>query len=448
MTTSTARPDEAKEYVLRMAKENDVRFIRLWFTDILGSLKGFAITVAELETALEKGMGFDGSSIEGFARIDESDMVAMPEPTTFRILPWRPRQNAVARMFCDVLTPAGVPFEGDPRYVLKRNLERAAKLGYTFYVGPELEFFYFKTPNSTEPLDQGGYFDLTPLDMATDLRRETVLTVEEMGIPVEYSHHEVATSQHEIDLRYTDALTMADTVMTYRLVVKEVAQRHGVYASFMPKPVAGINGSGMHVHQSLFKNRRNAFFDAEDPWKLSKVAKSYIGGLLRHAPEITAVTNQWVNSYKRLIPGYEAPVYISWASVNRSDLIRVPAYRQGKEESVRIEYRAPDPACNPYLAFSVMLAAGLEGIEKGYEPPSPVEENVYEMSEEQRQARGIGTLPGSLIEAVSLAEQSDVVRKALGEHVFASFIRNKKIEWDRYRSAVTDYELKRYLPIL
>lgn len=440
--------DEAVEYVLRTIRENDVHFVRFWFTDILGNLKGFSVNVAELENALERGMGFDGSSIEGFARIDESDMVAMPDPSTFRVLPWRPKQNAVGRMFCDILTPEGKSFEGDPRAVLKRNLERASKLGYTFYVGPELEYFYFKSSDSTEPLDLGGYFDQTPLDVSTDLRRETVLTLEEMGIPVEYSHHEVAPSQQEIDLRYTDALTMADTVMTYRLVVKEVALRHGAYATFMPKPVATINGSGMHVHMSLFQGSRNAFFDSQDPYHLSKIAKCFIAGLMRHAEEITVVTNQWVNSYKRLIPGYEAPVYISWASINRSDLIRIPAYREGKEESVRIEYRAPDPACNPYLAFSVLLAAGLEGVEKEYEVPPPVMENVYEMSPEERVRRGIRSLPGSLWEAIQCAERSEVVQRALGEHVFHSFIQNKKIEWDNYRSQVTDYELKRYLPIL
>ena len=439
---------EAKEYVLHLAKENDVKFIRLWFTDILGALKGFAITVDELADALDRGKGFDGSSIEGFARIDESDMIAFPEPATFRILPWRPRQNAVARMFCDILTPDGEPFAGDPRYVLKRNLKRAAAMGFSFYVGPELEYFYFKDAEHLEPLDAGGYFDQTPLDLATDLRRETVLTLEELGIPVEYSHHEVAPSQHEVDLRYTDALTMADTVMTYRLVVKEVAMRNGVYATFMPKPIATINGSGMHVHQSLFRGDKNAFFDAEDPAHLSQLARCYIAGLMRHAPEITSVTSQWVNSYKRLIPGYEAPVYISWAYINRSDLIRVPAYREGREDSVRIEYRAPDPACNPYLAFSVMLAAGLAGVEHEYEVPSPVTENVYEMSEEERQARGIGTLPGSLWEAVQLTQESELVRNALGERVFQSFIRNKRIEWEHYRSQVTDYEVKRYLPIL
>ncbi|MDP2919880.1 MAG: glutamine synthetase family protein [Dehalococcoidia bacterium] len=443
------KKDESKEYVLKMAKENDVKFIRLWFTDILGILKSFAITVEELEGALEEGMGFDGSSIEGFARIDESDMVAMPDPDTFQILPWRPREhNAVARMFCDVLKPGGEPFEGDPRLVLKKNLKKAADLGYTYYVGPELEYFYFKDSAGTEFLDSGGYFDLTPLDAATDLRRETVLTLEQMGIGVEYSHHEVAPSQHEIDMRYTDALTMADSVMTYRLVVKQVAINNGVYATFMPKPVFGINGSGMHVHQSLFKGDRNAFFDPKGKYYLSKVARSYVAGLLKYAPEITAINNQWVNSYKRLVPGYEAPVYLSWAKRNRSDLIRVPEYRPGREKATRIELRSPDPACNPYLCFSVMLAAGLKGIEDGLEPPEPVEENVYEMTEAQRAARGIKTLPSSLAEALQLTEKSKLVKEALGDHVFNAFIENKKIEWDRYRIHVTKYEIEKYLPIL
>ncbi|MEE8374559.1 MAG: glutamine synthetase family protein, partial [Dehalococcoidia bacterium] len=389
------------------------------------------------------------SSIEGFARIDESDMVAMPDADTFQLLPWRPKErHAVARMFCDVQTPEGAPFEGDPRYVLKRNLKRAADLGYTYYVGPELEYFYFRDSNGTETLDSGGYFDMTPLDSAHDLRRETVLTLEEMGIAVEYSHHEVAASQHEIDVRYTDAMTMADNVMTYRLVVKQVALQNGVYATFMPKPVFGSNGSGMHVHQSLFRGERNAFFDKNDPYHLSKEGRAFVAGLLKHAPEITSITNQWVNSYKRLVPGYEAPVYLSWARRNRSDLVRIPEYQPGKEQSTRIEFRSPDPACNPYLAFSVMLAAGLEGIEKGYEAPAPVEENVYEMSAEERERRGIEMLPGSLIEAVELTEKSDLVRKALGEHVFNAFITNKKIEWNEYRTQVTEYELKRYLPIL
>ncbi len=441
--------EEGKEYVLKMARENDVKFIRLWFTDILGFLKNFAITVEELEGALEEGMGFDGSSIEGFARIDESDMVALPDPDTFRLLPWRSKEHpSVARMFCDILHPGGEPFEGDPRYVLKRNLKRAADKGYTYYVGPELEFFYFRDSQGTEFLDQGGYFDLTPRDAATDWRKDTVLTLEEMGIGVEYSHHETAPSQHEIDIRYTDALTMADSVMTYRLVVKEVALKYGVYATFMPKPVLGINGNGMHTHQSLFKGDRNTFFDPKAPYHLSKEAKCFVAGLLKHAPEITAVTNQWVNSYKRLVPGYEAPVYLSWARRNRSDLIRIPEYRPGREKSTRIEFRSPDPACNPYLAFSVMLAAGLEGIEKGYEAPEPIEENVYEMSEEERKKRGIDTLPASLQEAILLTEKSELVRKALGDHVFNAFIKNKKIEWDQYRIQVTEYELKRYLPIL
>jgi len=440
---------ESKEYVLKMAKENDVRFIRMWFTDILGVLKSFAITVDELEGALEEGMGFDGSSIEGFARIDESDMIAKPDPDTFQILPWRPLEhNAVARMFCDILKPGGEPFEGDPRYVLKRNLKKAADLGFTYYVGPELEFFYFKDSKSTETLDSGGYFDLTPMDAATDLRRNTVITLEKMGIGIEYSHHEVAPSQHEIDMRYTDALTMADNVMTYRLVVKQIAINQGAYATFMPKPVFGINGSGMHVHQSLFKGDRNAFFDAKGKYFLSKLARSYVAGLLKYAPEITAVNNQWINSYKRLVPGYEAPVYLSWAKRNRSDMIRVPEYRPGKEKATRIELRSPDPACNPYLCFSVMLASGLKGIEEGLEPPEPVEENVYEMSEKEREARGIKTLPGSLADAIALTEKSELVRTALGDHVFNAFLENKKIEWNQYRLHVSKYEIDRYLPML
>jgi glutamine synthetase len=440
--------DDPREYVLRMAKENDVKFVRMWFADILGNLKGFVITVAELENALERGMSFDGSAIEGFARSDESDMVAMPDPTTFSILPWRPRQNAVARMFCDILRPNGEPFEGDSRYVLKRNLSRAAKMGFTFMVGPEMEHFYFTSQNSTEPLDHGGYFDHTPQEAATNLRRETVLTLEEMGIPVEYSHHEVAKSQHEIDLRHTDALTMADAVMTYRFVVKEVAIRHNVYATFMPKPLPDQNGNGMHVNQSLFRGEQNAFYDENDPYKLSETGYMYIAGLLRHAPEIACVCCQWVNSYKRLAPGFEAPIYTSWAPVNRADLVRVPAYRQGKEESVRIEFRLPDPTCNPYLAFSVMLAAGLEGIEKEYAPVPPAESDVHLMSDKERLTRNIQRLPRTLYEAVLLAERSELVTRALGEHTFQSFIQNKRIEWEQFSSAVTDFEIKRYLPTL
>jgi glutamine synthetase len=438
-----------KEYALEMAEKNDVKFIRLWFTDILGFLKSFAITVEELENALDEGMGFDGSSIEGFARIDESDMVAKPDPSTFQLLPWRPREkSAVARMFCDILEPDGTPYKGDPRRVLKDMLKKASDMGYIFYVGPELEYFYFENDTSTEPLDKGGYFDLIPSDVASDLRKETALVLEEMGIKIEYSHHEVAPSQHELVLKYTDALNMADNVMTYRLVVKEVALKGNVYATFMPKPVFGQNGSGMHTHQSLFRGEKNAFFDPNDEYHLSDIAKGYIAGIMHHAPEITLLTNQWVNSYKRLVPGYEAPVYISWAQRNRSDLIRVPVYKPGREKATRIEYRSPDPACNPYLAFAVMLAAGLEGIEKGYKLRKPINKNVYEMSEEDRDIEKIATLPTSLYEAIQLAEKSKLVRKTLGDHIFFSLIENKKIEWERYRIQVTNYELNEYLPVL
>ena len=437
-----------KAYVLRLAKEHDVRFIRLWFTDILGFLKSFAITIDELEKALEEGMGFDGSSIEGFARIDESDMLATPDPNTFCLLPWRPKENAVARMFCDITYPGGKLFEGDPRYVLKRNLAAASRLGYTFYVGPELEFFFFKSAEAPIPIDAGGYFDLTPLDAASDLRRDIILSMEEMGIGIEYSHHEAAPSQHEIDFRYTDALTMADNVMTYRLVVKEIAFKHGVYASFMPKPLAERNGSGMHVNMSLFTGARNAFYEPKDRLHLSKTAKQFMAGILRHAPEMTLVLNQWVNSYKRLVPGYEAPVYVTWASRNRSDMVRIPMYKPGKETATRIELRSPDPACNPYLAFSVILAAGLEGIEKRWELPPPTEGNVLELDETERSRRGIAQLPGSLGEAIALAEESKLLRRALGGHVYDSFLKNKKIEYDRFRKALTDYELKTYLPLL
>ncbi len=438
-----------KEYVIKMARENDVRFIRFWFTDILGFLKSFAITISELEEAMEDGMGFDGSSIEGYARIDESDMIAMPDPGTFVILPWRPREhNAVGRMFCDIVKPGGDPYEKDPRFVLKKNLKRAAEKGYTYYVGPELEYFYFRNPESTEVLDRGGYFDLTPLDVASDLRRDTVLALEELGIGVEYSHHEVGPSQHEIDMRYTDALTMADNAMTFRLVVKEIAILNGVYATFMPKPLFGHNGSGMHTHMSLFKGERNAFHDADDKNHLSDAAKKFIAGLLRHAPEITLVCNQWVNSYKRLVPGYEAPVFLSWAVRNRSDLVRVPEYKPGKEKATRIEFRSPDPACNPYLAFAAMLSAGLEGIEKGYELADSVERNVYEMCEEERCELGIGQLPEDLWEAIQLAEKSELLRKTLGDSVFESLIENKKIEWERYRAQVTEWEMSNYLPVL
>jgi len=440
--------EKAIEHVLKTSRDKDVKLISLWFTDILGFLKSLDITPRELETVLANGAGFDGSSIEGFARIDESDMIALPDPSTFQILPWSQPQYPVARMFCDILKPGGEPFEGDPRYVLKRTLQRATDLGYTFNVGPELEYFYFKSAEGTQCLDEGGYFDLTPPDIASDLRLETVLTLEQMGITVQYSHHEGATSQHEIDLLYSDALTVADSIMTARLVIKEIAQKHGIYATFMPKPILGVNGSGMHVHQSLFNSNGNAFFDKNSTYYLSKTARQFTAGLLKHAPEITSVVSQWVNSYKRLVSGYEAPVYLSWARRNRSDMIRIPEYQPGKENSTRVEFRVPDPACNPYLAFSVMLAAGLDGVEKEYELADPVEENVFEMTAEERNQRGIGSLPGDLSEAIGLTENSQLVRKTLGDHVFDSFVKNKKIEWDLYRTQITEYELKRYLPIL
>jgi glutamine synthetase len=435
------------EYVLRTIEERGIRFIRLWFTDVLGFLKSFTITSQELEGAFAEGMGFDGSSIEGFSRIQESDMVAFPDPATFQIIPWK-MEVPVARMFCDVWTPDGMPFDGDPRGVLKRQLQRAADLGFTFYVGPELEYFYFRSLDDPAFLDQGGYFDETPLDVATDYRKRTVQYLEAMGIPVEYVHHEVAPSQHEIDLRYADALTMADNVMAYRLTVKEVAQEFGIYATFMPKPVAGVNGSGMHTHQSLFEGDRNAFFDAADGYHLSKTAKHYIAGLLRHSPEITLLTNQWVNSYKRLVPGFEAPVYVCWARRNRSALVRVPEYKPGKEEATRIEFRSPDPACNPYLAFAAMLAAGLAGIEGEYELPPEASNNIYEMTDDEREAAGIASLPEDLVEAIHIAEHSDLVRATLGDHVHEFLMRNKREEWDGFKAYVSPFELERYLPVL
>jgi glutamine synthetase len=444
----TAAKTKTKEDVMELVKEYNVKFVRFWFTDILGQLKSFAVTSEELETAFEEGMGFDGSSIKGYARIDESDMIARPDPSTFQLLPWRPREKAVARMFCDILNPDGTSYEGDPRYALKRNLDRLKAHGYTFYLGPELEFFYFKNSKGTELLDEGGYFDLTTLDAASDLRRETVLTLEAMGIKVEYSHHEVAPSQHEIDLHYAEALEMADNVMTYRIVVKEVASSYGCYATFMPKPIFGQNGSGMHTHQSLFKDGKNAFFDANDKYYLSDVAKKYIAGILKHAPEITAFANQWINSYKRLVPGYEAPVYMAWARRNRSALVRVPLYKPGKEQATRIEFRSPDPACNPYLAFSVMLAAGLEGIEKNYELPEPVEKDIFQLTSEEKMELGIESLPSDLFQAIGKVEESEIVHRALGDHIFNNFITSKKIEWDDYRARVHPYELDKYLSIL
>jgi len=438
-----------KEDVLKIVKEKNVRFIKLWFVDILGAVKSFTITRKELEGAFKEGMGFDGSSIEGFARIFESDLVAVPDPSTFSILPWRPKEDAVAKMFCDILTPDGKPYDGDTRYILKKNLEEMKKEGFdTFNLGPELEYFYFRNDKIPEIMDEGGYFDFLPLDLGHDLRRQTIQYLEEMGIPVEYSHHEVAPSQHEIDLRYADALSMADNVITYKVVVKSVAWLKGVYATFMPKPLFGQNGSGMHTHMSLFLKGKNAFFSNTDSYNLSENAKHFIAGIMVHAREICSITNQWVNSYKRLVPGYEAPVYIVWGRKNRSALVRVPMYKPGKELATRVEVRFPDPACNPYLAFSVLLAAGLEGIRKKYPIPEPVEADVYHMPDEEREKLHIKTLPGSLIEAIQETEKSTLVRKALGDHIFNKLIENKKIEWDRYRQQVTNYEIEKYFPIL
>jgi glutamine synthetase len=443
--------ERQQDYVLRSVEERGIRFIRLWFTDVVGQLKSIAIVPGELENAFSEGMTFDGSSIDGFSRVQESDMLLHPDPNTFELLPWRGDDTPVARMFCDVTTLDGTPFAGDPRHVLRRQLDLAREKGFSFYVGPDMEFFYFASDGgkpTAVPLDAGGYFDLTTVDVATDLRRRTILALESIGIPVRYSHHEDSPSQHEIDLRYTDALTMADNIMTFKLVVKEIALERGVYASFMPKPLPGVQGSGMHTHLSLFEGDENAFSDPGDEAGLSKVAKGFVAGLLAHAREITAVTNQWVNSYKRLVVGFEAPVYVAWARNNRSALLRVPESKKGKPGSTRVEFRSPDPACNPYLAFAVILAAGLKGIEDSYELPPELTANLYEMTPEERLAEGVAALPGSLEEAIACMEQSELVPQALGEHVFEWFIRNKRAEWEAYRTQVTPFELERYLPIL
>jgi glutamine synthetase len=437
-----------KEEVLALIDENKVKYIRLWFTDILGQLKGMSITRSEIEHVLEDGQGFDGSSIEGFVRIEESDMVAIPDLNTFKIFPWLIGGEKVALMFCDIHNSDGTPYAGDPRYVLKRNLKKLEKRGWTLYLGPEMEFFYFKDHKSPEVLDEGGYFDYTTVDESVKVRKKAVSALEGLGIRVECSHHEVASSQHEIDLQYQNALTMADHAMIYRLVVKEVALENGLYATFMPKPIYGVNGSGMHTHQSLFKGEKNLFFDSNDKYHLSKIGKCYMAGLLRHVKELTLVTNQWVNSYKRLVAGYEAPVYISWGRRNRSSLIRVPMYKPGREKATRIELRSPDPACNPYLAFSVMLASGLKGIEEEYELPEPIEENIFEMSEEQRAKNNIAFLPDTLENATREMEKSDLMRQTLGDHIFHHLIANKKVEWDAYKVHISQYELDKYLPLL
>jgi glutamine synthetase len=440
--------ERKKEYVVRTAEERGVRLIRLWFTDVLGQLKSVAISPDELENAFEEGMHFDGSSIDGFSRKQESDVLAIPDPLTFGLLPWGNGDDLSARMFCDIMNPDGTPFSGDPRQVLKRNVDRARERGYEFMVAPEMEFFYFRNGDASkplEPLDQGSYFDLTTADVASDLRKRTLLVLEQMGIAVEYSVHEDAPSQHEIDLRYTDALAMADNVMTFRLLVREIAMEQGAFATFMPKPLAGVQGSGMHTHMSLFEGDQNAFHDPGDPSGLSAVGRQFIAGLLHHAPEITAVTNQLVNSYKRLVVGYEAPVYVTWARNNHSALVRVPVTKRGKSSSTRIEYRAPDPACNPYLAYSVMLAAGLKGIEEGYELPPEASANVFEMTDEERAAEGMRPLPQSLSDALDVMEGSELVAEALGEHIFEWFLRNKRAEWQDYKAQVSQFELDRYL---
>jgi glutamine synthetase len=435
--------------VKAIVADRGIRFISFWFTDVLGQLKSFSINAAELDGAFEAGMGFDGSSITGFNAIEESDMIAMPDPSTFALLPWRPDEQGAGRMFCDILTPERTPYEGDPRHILRRAVARASELGFdTFNVGPELEYFLFKDATGTEPLDSGGYFDLTTLDAGSDVRRDTMIALEKLGIHVEYSHHEVGPSQHEIDIRYADAMKMADDCMTYRITVKELALKYGWHATFMPKPMFGENGSGMHTHQSLFAGGHNAFFDADDPYFLSAAGKAFIAGQLRHAREICSIFAQWVNSYKRLVPGYEAPVYVAWSRRNRSALVRVPLYHPGSEAATRMELRCPDPACNPYLTFAALLQAGLEGIEHGYELPEPMEKNLYHLAPEERRRLGIEQLPETLGAAVELTADSELALRTLGEHTFNRYVEIKRREAEEYRVHVTRWELDRYLPIL
>jgi len=436
------------EELLRLVKEKGVKTIQLWFVDILGTLKCISITAGELSEALKHGKGFDGSSVTGFAEAQESDIIARPDPHTFTILPWTKKDFPIGRMFCDILNPDGTPYAGDTRETLKRILQRARNMGFDFYVGPEIEYFYFKTDKKPEVLDEGSYFELIPNDIANNLRNQTVRTLEEMGIVVEASHHEVSPSQHEIDPKFSDALKTADNILTCRFVIKEIAQQQGVHATFMPKPIFGVNGTGMHLHQSLFRGKTNVFFNRQDKYSLSQAAKQFIAGELKHAREICALTAQWVNSYKRLVAGFEAPVYISWGQRNRTALIRVPLYRPGNEKATRAELRCPDPACNPYLAFAVMLAAGLEGIEKRYKIPEPVEPNIYEMEMEERKKRGLQSLPGNLFESIEETKKSALVRKTLGEHIFTRFILNKEREWEEYRIQITSHEIKKYLPVL
>ena len=444
--------DIQRDFVIKTVENRDVHFVRFWFTDVLGTMKSFAVISSELEDALERGMGFDGSCIEGFGRAGETDMLAFPSPTTFQILPWRPDSNAVGRMFCNICTPEGDPFEGDPRYVLKRICRKAKDMGFIANIGPELEYFYFKSADAPEPLDRGGLFDLTSLDSATDLRRDTIITLEKMGIPVEYSHHERGYSQHEIDLRFTDAMSMADAVMTYKQVVKEIALKHGVYASFMPKPMANQPGSSMHVHQSLFDlDGNNVFYDSNDPsgYNLSATAKHYIAGILKYAPEFCMVTNQNINSYKRLLANSNDPVTLTWSQWNPTSVVRIPGYRPDSESDSRIEVRNPDPAANPYLAFGAMIAAGLKGIEDKLELGEPIEKG-HELPRDRRAlaARGIGTLPASLGEAIDLFEASDFMKETLGEHIHSYLIEHKRAEWEEYQSRISQWEMDRYLAVL
>jgi len=443
--------EQQLDYVLRSVEERGVRLIRLWFTDVLGNLKSLAISPAELDNALSDGMTFDGSSIDGFSRVQEADVLAIPDPDTFEVLPWGDPKTPEARVFCDIHRFDGSPFEGDPRQVLRRHVRDAHEAGFTFYMAPDIEFFYFEplvTGQAPVPIDSGGFFDLTTQDATGDVRMQTIRTLEAMGIPVEYSFHEDAPGQQEIDLRHTDALTMADSVMAFRLAVREVAARNDVHATFMPKPLEGVQGSGMHLHMSLFRGDDNAFFDEHDEYHLSDVAKAFMAGLLRHAGEITAVTNQTINSYKRLVPGFEAPVHVSWARNNRSGLIRVPIAKRANPLATRIEYRSADAACNPYLAFSLILAAGMRGVREGYELPDEADANLFEIDADVLDKLGIGQLPQSLSEALTAMESSQLVHEALGEHIFEWFLRNKRSEWRAYKTHVTAFEHDRYLTTL
>ncbi len=453
---------EARKQVLKEIEKHKVSYVLFWFTDLEGHLKSFAITPGEIEAALDDGMGFDGSSITGFNAIEESDMVAIPDPSTFQIMPRRaegaihpvtgvpyPPEAVVGRLICDIVRPDGTPYEGDPRFMLRKAIERMQSMGFdTFNIGPELEYFLFEDNKGTVTLDEGGYFAMTALDAATEMRNETIEALEAVGIPVEYHHHEVAPSQHEIDMRYAPALEMADATITYRLIVKEIAAKNGYYATFMPKPLFGENGSGMHTHMSLFTDGRNQFFDANDPHHLSPTAKAFIAGLLRHARELSAVFAQWVNSYKRLVPGFEAPVYVAWSQRNRSALVRIPLYKPGSEQATRAEIRCPDPACNPYLTFAALLHAGLEGIEQGYELDEPMDSNLYDLTADEREERGIVSLPGTLGEAIEELCHSELMRKALGLHIHERYVTLKRKEWSEYRVQVSQWEVDRYLAVL